>query len=116
MHIILNHSSMVPIYEQLMEQIKSDIIQSELKEGEALPSVRTLAGELRISALTVKKAYDKLEEEGFVTTVHGKGTYVSASDKQLALEARQKAIEDDFDKVIDRALSMGMKKEETDSR
>lgn len=112
MHIILNHSSMVPIYEQLMEQIKSDIIQSELKEGEALPSVRTLAGELRISALTVKKAYDKLEEEGFVTTVHGKGTYVSASDKQLALEARQKAIEDDFDKVIDRELSMGMKKEE----
>ena len=103
---------MVPIYEQLMEQIKSDIIQSELKEGETLPSVRTLAGELRISALTVKKAYDKLEEEGFVTTVHGKGTYVSASDKQLALEARQKAIEDDFDKVIDRALSMGMKKEE----
>ena len=112
MHIILNHSSMVPIYEQLMEQIKSDIIQSELKEGEALPSVRTLAGELRISALTVKKAYDKLEEEGFVTTVHGKGTYVSASDKQLALEARQKVIEDDFDKVIDRALSMGRKKEE----
>lgn len=112
MHIILNHSSMVPIYEQLMEQIKSDIIQSELKEGEALPSVRTLAGELRISALTVKKAYDKLEEEGFVTTVHGKGTYVSASDKQLALEARQKVIEDNFDKVIDRALSMGMKKEE----
>ena len=112
MHIILNHSSMVPIYEQLMEQIKSDIIQSELKEGEALPSVRTLAGELRISALTVKKAYDKLEEEGFVTTVHGKGTYVSASDKQLALEARQKAIENYFDKVIDRALSMGMKKEE----
>ena len=103
---------MVQIYEQLMEQIKSDIIQSELKEGEALPSVRTLAGELRISALTVKKAYDKLEEEGFVTTVHGKGTYVSASDKQLALEARQKVIEDDFDKVIDRALSMGMKKEE----
>ena len=112
MHIILNHSSMVPIYEQLMEQIKSDIIQSELKEGEALPSVRTLAGELRISALTVKKAYDKLEEEGFVTTVHGKGAYVSASDKQLALEARQKAIEDDFDKVIDRAISMGMSKEE----
>ena len=112
MHIILNHSSMVPIYEQLMEQIKSEIIQSNLVEGEGLPSVRKLAGELRISALTVKKAYDKLEEEGFVTTVHGKGTYVSASDKQLALEARQKAIEDDFDKVIDRALSMGMKKEE----
>lgn len=112
MHIILNHSSMVPIYEQLMEQIKSDIIQSVLSEGEALPSVRTLAGELRISALTVKKAYDKLEEEGFVTIVHGKGTYVSASDKQLAAEARRRAVEEDFDKAIDRALSIGMEKDE----
>lgn len=112
MHIILNHSSMVPIYEQLMEQIKSDIIQSVLSEGEALPSVRTLAGKLRISALTVKKAYDKLEEEGFVTTVHGKGTYVSASDKQLAAEARRRAVEEDFDKAIDRALSIGMEKDE----
>ena len=84
MHIILNHSSMVPIYEQLMEQIKTGIIESALAEGEALPSVRKLAGELRISALTVKKAYDKLEEAGFVTTVHGKGTFVAASDKQLA--------------------------------
>ena len=112
MHIILNHSSMVPIYEQLMDQIKSDIIQSVLSEGEALPSVRTLAGELRISALTVKKAYDKLEEEGFVTTVHGKGTYVSASDKQLAAEARRRAVEEDFDKAIDRALSIGMEKDE----
>ena len=112
MHIILNHSSMVPIYEQLMEQIKSDIIESVLSEGEALPSVRTLAGELRISALTVKKAYDKLEEEGFVTTVHGKGTYVSASDKQLAVEARRRAVEEDFNQTIDRALSIGMEKEE----
>ena len=109
MHIILNHSSMVPIYEQLMEQIKSEIIQSVLKEGEALPSVRTLAGELRISALTVKKAYDKL---GFVTTVHGKGTYVTASDKQLASEARRIAVEEDFDKAIDRAVAIGMEKEE----
>ena len=112
MHIILNHSSMVPIYEQLMEQIRSKIIENQLQEGEALPSVRSLAGELRISALTVKKAYDKLEGEGFVTTVHGKGTYVTASDQQLALEARRKAVEDDFEKVIDRSLAMGMKKEE----
>ena len=112
MHIILNHSSMVPIYEQLMEQIKSDVINSSLKEGEALPSVRSLAGELRISALTVKKAYDKLEGEGFVTTIHGKGTYVTASDKQLALEARQKEAEADFEKVIDRALAMGMSRED----
>lgn len=112
MHIILNHSSMVPIYEQLTEQMKSKIIENQLREGEALPSVRALAGELRISALTVKKAYDKLEEEGFVTTVHGKGTYVTASDKQLALEARRKTVEDDFEKAIDRSLAMGMNREE----
>ena len=112
MHIILNHSSMVPIYEQLMEQIKSEIINTALIEGEALPSVRSLAGELRISALTVKKAYDKLEEEGFVTTIHGKGTYVTASDKQLALEARQREAEADFEKAIDRALAMGMSRED----
>ena len=97
MHIILNHSSMVPIYEQLMEQIKSEIIQSNLVEGEGLPSVRKLAGELRISAFTVKKAYDKLEEEGFVTTIHGKGTFVTASDKQLAVEARKRAVEEELD-------------------
>lgn len=103
---------MVPIYEQLMDQIKSEIIQSVLKEGETLPSVRTLAGELRISALTVKKAYDRLEEEGFVTTVHGKGTYVSASDKQLAIETRRRMVEEEFDKAIDCALSIGMEKEE----
>lgn len=112
MHIILNHSSMIPIYEQLMEQIKTEIIDTKLKEGEALPSVRSLAGELRISALTVKKAYDKLEEDGFVTTIHGKGTYVTASDKQLAKEARQKEAEADFENAIDRALAMGMSKEE----
>lgn len=112
MHIILNNSSMIPIYEQLMEQIKSAIIQSVLKEGESLPSVRTLAGELRISALTVKKAYDKLEEEGFVTTVHGKGTFVTASDKQLAMEARKKVVEDDFAKAIDKAKTVGLSREE----
>ena len=112
MKIIINNTSMVPIYEQIMEQIKAQIISGQLKENDILPSVRTMAKELKISALTVKKAYDNLEAEGMTVTVHGKGTYVSASDKQLALEARQKAIEDDFDKVIDRALSMGMKKEE----
>ena len=112
MRILLNNSSMIPIYEQLMEQIKSQIIEYVLQEGEALPSVRTLAGELRISALTVKKAYDKLEEAGFVTTIHGKGTFVTASDKQLASEARRRAVEDDFAKAIDRARSVGMSGEE----
>lgn len=112
MHIILNHSSMVPIYEQLMEQIKSEIIEQKILEGEVLPSVRALAGELRISALTVKKAYDKLEEEGFVTTIHGKGTYVTTSDKQLAMEARRKAVEADFEKAIEKAKMVGLDRNE----
>lgn len=112
MHIILNHSSMIPIYEQLMEQIKSQIIEGKIKENEGLPSVRSLSAELKISALTVKKAYDRLEEEGFVITVHGKGTFVAATDKQLAVEARRKVVEEDFSAAIDRAKSVGMTKDE----
>ncbi len=112
MHIILNNTSMVPIYEQLIEQIKNEIISGNLAENEILPSVRTLSGQLRISALTVKKAYDRLEEEGYVVTVHGKGTYVAATDQKLAMEARRKAIEDDFALTIEKARAIGFEKEE----
>ena len=77
MNIIINHSSMQPIYEQIMGQIKERIMHGELKEDTALPSVRTFAKELKVSALTVKKAYDGLEEEGFIVTVHGKGSFVA---------------------------------------
>ena len=112
MHIILNNDSMVPIYEQLVDQVKNEIINGGLAENEVLPSVRSLAGELRISALTVKKAYDRLEEEGFVNTVHGKGTYVAAADRQLAMEARKKAVEDDFAAAIQKAGAVGFTKEE----
>ena len=83
MHIILNNSSMIPIYEQIVDQVKNQIIAAEILENEALPSVRALSAELKISALTVKKAYDRLEEEGFVVTVHGKGTFVAATDLSL---------------------------------
>ncbi|MBQ4304195.1 MAG: GntR family transcriptional regulator [Lachnospiraceae bacterium] len=112
MHIILNNSSMVPIYEQLMDQVKNAIINGELSENEALPSVRALSGKLRISALTVKKAYDRLEEEGFVVTVHGKGTYVAAADRQLALEARRKSVEDDFAAAVSKAAAVGLGRED----
>ena len=112
MHIILNNSSMVPVYEQLMDQIKALIISGELTDEEALPSVRKLAADLRISALTVKKAYDKLEEQGFVVTVHGKGTFVNGSDRALAIEARRKAVEDDLTDAIHKARAVGMEDEE----
>ena len=112
MKIIINNTSMIPVYEQLMDQIKQGIIAGDLKEGEALPSVRNLAAELKISALTVKKAYDKLEEEGFSVTVHGKGSYVAATDRQLAIEARRKAVEDEFAAAVGKARSVGMEDDE----
>ena len=112
MHIIINNSSMVPVYEQLTSQIKQRIISGELAGGSALPSVRNLSNDLKISALTVKKAYDKLEEEGFVVTVHGKGTYVQETDRQLAVEARRKAVEEDFSTAVSKALTVGLTKDD----
>lgn len=112
MHIILNHSSMIPIYEQLMDHVKNEIINGRIKENEALPSVRALSGELKISALTVKKAYDRLEEEGFVVTVHGKGTFVATTDRELAVEARKKAVEDEFYRSVEKARAVGMSDDE----
>ena len=90
MKIIINTSLMVPIYEQIVDQIKMLIRNGELKENDNLPSVRTLSKELKISALTVKKAYDNLESEGFTVTVHGKGTYVAATNTELLLEEQKK--------------------------
>ena len=112
MHIIINNNSMTPIYEQLMDQIKNEIISGSLAENEVLPSVRALSAELRISALTVKKAYDRLEEEGFVITVHGKGTYVAATDRQLALEARKTTVEDAFASAVQQASAVGFTKDD----
>ena len=112
MHIIINNNSMTPIYEQLMDQIKNEIISGSLAENEVLPSVRALSAELRISALTVKKAYDRLEEEGFVITVYGKGTYVAATDRQLALEARKKTVEDAFASAVQKASAVGFTKDD----
>ena len=112
MNIILNNSSMIPIYEQIVDQVKNQIIAGMIIENEALPSVRALSAELKISALTVKKSYDRLEEEGFVITVHGKGTFVAAADKNLATEARRKAVEDDFTNAIQKAKAVGMTADE----
>lgn len=112
MQIILNNASMIPIYEQLAEQVKSQILSGVLPENEALPSVRTLSASLKISALTVKKAYDKLEEDGFVVTIHGKGTYVAPTNRSLALEARQRAVEEEFTRALDKARAVGMTRQE----
>ena len=112
MHIILNNSSMVPIYEQLIGQIKAQILNGDLKQGDLLPSVRTMAADLKISALTVKKSYDKLEEDGFIVTVHGKGSFVAACNSELASEARRQEAEEKLAKALDAVKASGMSKEE----
>ena len=105
MKIIINHSSMQPIYEQITDQIKAMIIDGTLKEEEMLPSVRTLAKEL-------KKAYDFLEEEGFVVTVHGKGSFIAKNNQGLLMEERKREIETELEEVIRKARISGLSEEE----
>lgn len=112
MHIIVNNTSMVPIYEQIMDQIKAAVISGELTEDTMLPSVRGLSKELKISALTVKKAYDHLEEEGFTVTVHGKGTFVAATNKERMKEERQKEVEKDLEQAIAKGRRCGLTEHE----
>ena len=103
MNIIINNSSMQPIYEQIVGQMKEQIMNGTLKQDAALPSVRTLSKDLRISALTVKKAYDALEQEGFVITVHGKGSFVAGINPQIAAEEGKKEVE----KALEAAIRLG---------
>lgn len=108
MHMIINNSSMVPIYEQIVDQIKASIMARELLPGDPLPSVRALAREQKISALTVKKAYDYLEEEGFTVTIHGKGTFVAETSQDFLKEEQKKDIEEEFEQLIDKARRCGL--------
>ena len=112
MKLIINHSSMQPIYEQIVDQIKWRIMQGDLEADTALPSVRTLARELKVSALTVKKAYDALEMEGFIVTVHGKGSFVAFANQALLLEEKRKEVESDLEMAIRKGRSCGMSKQE----
>lgn len=112
MNIIINHSLMIPIYEQIVDQLKKCITQGTLKENEALPSVRVLSKELKVSALTVKKAYDALEQEGFTTTIHGKGTYVLATNAALLEEEQRKEIEAALEKIIAKGRQCGLTNDE----
>ena len=115
MKIIINTTLMVPIYEQIIDQIKTLIRNGELKENDNLPSVRVLSKELKISALTVKKAYDNLESEGFTITVHGKGTYVAATNTELLLEEQKKELETDLEQVIQKGRRCGISDEDIKS-
>lgn len=108
MKIIIKNGSPVPIYEQISNAIRDEILKENLKAGEKLPSVRVLARELSISILTVKKAYDELESEGFIESRQGLGTFVGKEDPNLKLEEKQKKLEEALLEAIRISKDIGM--------
>lgn len=111
MNIIISNSSQKPIYEQITTQIKSQIINGDLEEGSALPSMRSLAKELRISVITTKRAYEGLERDGFIETVAGKGSFVAQRNVEFIREEQIKTVETHLESAVDAAklaaLSLG---------
>ena len=100
MNIIISNSSSVPIYEQIKQSIKQAILNNELREEDMLPSVRVMANDLKISFLTVKKAYDELEEEGYIKSVQGKGRFVAPKNSEFVQEEKRKEIQNYIEKII----------------
>ena len=101
MNIIISNSSSIPIYEQIKTAIKQAIFSNELKEEDILPSVRSMANDLKISFLTVKRAYDELEEEGYIKTVQGKGSFVAPKNLELIKEEKLREIQELIEKIYD---------------
>lgn len=112
MDIIISNSSGVPIYEQIEEQIKSQIMIGELREGEALPSMRVLAKELKISIITTKRAYEDLERDGFIESVTGKGSFVKGINREMVRENVLFTIQELLENAVDKAILGQISKEE----
>ena len=100
MKMIISNSSSIPIYEQIKKSIINQILEGELNEDELLPSIRVLAQDIKISAMTIKKAYDELEKEGYLKSIQGKGTFVAPKNTELAKEQAQKDIEKYIEKIV----------------
>lgn len=111
-NIIISNSANEPIYLQIINQIKSQILTGDLKEGQPLPSIRSLAKELEISVITTKRAYDELEKDGFIVTVAGKGSYVAPVNADILKENKMKMIEQKLSETITEAKLIGMSLEE----
>lgn len=108
MDIILSNSSGKPIYEQITDQVKEQIMTGMLTAGDALPSMRLLAKELRISVITTKRAYEELEREGFLETVPGKGCFVAPQNRELLRETQLRRVEEHLSKAVDEARRGGL--------
>ena len=112
MNIIISNNSSIPIFEQIENAIKQAIFSNELKEEDMLPSVRSLANDLKISFLTVKRAYDELEQAGFIKTVQGKGSFVAPKNLELIREEKLKEIQDYIEKIYDISKISNISEEE----
>ncbi|MDD6967017.1 MAG: GntR family transcriptional regulator [Candidatus Faecousia sp.] len=112
MTVLIDNKSGTPIYDQIYSQIKSQIISGSLGEDEMLPSIRSLAKDLRISFITTKRAYEELEKEGFIYTVPGKGCYVARKNTQLLQEEHLKQIEEHMEQIIRLAAACNLSRED----
>ena len=112
MDIIISNSNEKPIYDQIASQIKNLIMTGELKSGDALPSMRLLAKELRISVITTKRAYEDLERDGFIESITGKGSFVSAGNTEFLREQQLRIVEEHLQKAIDTAKKSGIAPDE----
>lgn len=108
MEIIVSNAGSKPIYEQIAGQIKSQIMQGALAEGEQLPSIRALANDLRVSVITTKRAYADLEAQGFIVTAPGRGSFVASGNKELVREEHLRHIEKLLEQAIDEAREAGI--------
>ena len=108
MDIIIHNSGGVPIYDQITRQVKGLILRGELREGEALPSMRLLARELRISVITTKRAYEELEREGFIVSYTGKGSFVTAPNREFLKEQKLKEAERHLEQAVASARAGGV--------
>ncbi|MEH7357005.1 GntR family transcriptional regulator [Neobacillus drentensis] len=112
MKIIINNISDQPLYQQIKEQIKGGILRQELKEGEQLPSIRSLASDLHVSVLTTKRVYDELEKEGFILSKVGKGSFVAPENLDMLSETKRHMLEKKLAEVWQMAKTLGITKEE----
>lgn len=112
MYILIDNKSGTPIYDQIYTQIKNQILSGELEADSALPSIRALAKDLRISFITTKRAYEELEKDGFLYTIPARGCYVAPRNKELLREENLKKIETRIDEILDLAAACGLKQED----
>lgn len=112
MNIIISNSSAVPLYEQIQSQIKNQILNGELRCEESLPSIRSLAKELKVSIITTKRAYEELEKEGYIVTVPGKGSYVCGQSTERLKEAALFEMESKLEEIIISAKKIGINESE----